>query len=203
MKIWLSLILITIGVVAFIIFFPKIWGEVAYPLNHAELIKKYADQYQLDPNLVAAVIYTESRFNIDSHSGAGAKGLMQIIPSTGASIANKLGEPFDSNKLYDPETNIRYGTWYLRYCLDQFNGNLDMALASYNAGGGKANAHVLYGEPLPRETVGYISKVKSVKKIYDEIYGKWFDQPEVRKPSPFYKAYSNVNEMINSLILGQ
>lgn len=193
---------ITVGLlVGFYFFYPHVWGEILYPLDYKDSIKKYSEEFGLNPNLVAAVIYTESRFNADSSSGAGAQGLMQIMPATGRGIAERLGEKPMGN-LLDPDTNIRYGTKYLREQLDQYNNDLDEVLASYNAGGGRANAWRMYGEPLPTETVYYIQKVKTVMDMYDKIYGVWWTEPEVKKPDPFYKGIQNFQDFVKSLIVG-
>jgi soluble lytic murein transglycosylase len=193
---------ITIGIIlGFYYFYPQVWGEVLYPLNYQNSIKKYALENNLDPNLVCAVIYTESRFNADSVSGAGAKGLMQIMPGTAKGISQRLGESSVGN-LLDPDTNIKYGTSYLRSQLDQYNNDLDEVLASYNAGGGLANAWREYGQALPRVTVYYISNVKKTQKMYNEIYGTWWTIPTVQKPNPFYQGIGNFQSFVNTTILG-
>lgn len=194
--------IITIGLfLGFYFFFPQVWGEALYPLNYQDSIAKYAQERNLDPNLVCAVIYTESRFNFDSVSGAGATGLMQIMPATGAGIAKRLGEPMGN--LLDPDTNIKYGTTYLREQLDTYNNDLDLVLAAYNAGGGRAVAWRLYGEALPRETVGFVAKVKNTRDMYNTVYGKWWAEPTVRKTSPFYQGIQNFQNFVNDLILGK
>ncbi len=186
----------------FYFFYPHVWGEVLYPLKYQDFIAKYSKENNLDPNLVCAVIYTESRFNADSVSGAGAKGLMQIIPGTAKGIAERMGDQTVGN-LLDPETSIRYGTHYLREQLDQYNNDLDEVLASYNAGGGRANAWRMYGEPLPTQTVGYIYSVKRVQKMYNEVYGNWWVQPTVQKPNAFYQGIDNFQNFASDLITGK
>ena len=190
------------ALLGFYFFYPHVWGEVLYPLEYRDYIKKYSQEYSLDPNLVCAVIYTESRFNADSGSGAGAKGLMQIMPATGRGISERIGDSSMGN-LLDAETSIRYGTFHLREQLDEYNNDLDLVLASYNAGGGRAVAWRLYGEALPRETVGYIYKVKNIKQTYDAVYGKWWAEPEVQKPNPFYKGIENFQTFVGTLITGK
>lgn len=187
-------------VLGFYFFFPQVWGEVLYPLNYQDSIAKYAKERNLDPNFVAAVIYTESRFNYDSVSGAGATGLMQIMPGTAAGIAERLGEP--TGNLLDPDTNIKYGTQYLREQLDTYNNDVDLVLAAYNAGGGRAVAWRLYGEALPTETVGFIGKVKKTKEMYDTIYGMWWANAGVKQVNPFYQGVQNFQDFVKSLILG-
>jgi soluble lytic murein transglycosylase len=187
-------------ILGFYFFFPQVWGEVLYPLEYQDSIAKYAKERNLDPNFVCAVIYTESRFHKDSVSGAGATGLMQIMPATGRGIADRLGEPMGN--LLDPDTNIKYGTQYLREQLDTYNNDVDLVLAAYNAGGGRAVAWRLYGESLPLETVGFISKVKNTKDMYDKIYGMWWANSGAEKPNPFYQGITNFQDFVKELILG-
>jgi soluble lytic murein transglycosylase len=98
--------------------------EITLPLRHEDVIRQQSRDKNLDPALVAAVIYRESKFR-DATSSAGAKGLMQILPSTAQFIAHRSG---------GTQINISYGTWYLRYLLDRYDGNEVAAVAAYNAG---------------------------------------------------------------------
>ena len=125
------------------------------------IVNKYSYEYNLDPLLVLAVIKTESNFNTEAESNKGAKGLMQIMDSTGEWIASKLEvDNFNTNMLYEPEINIEFGCWYLNNLIGEF-GNLDTALAAYNAG---PNAVKKYnGIPPYKETQNY---VKSILKNY-------------------------------------
>ena len=93
-----------------------------YPVAYTEEIGKSAAEYRLNPYMVLAVVRSESSFRPDAVSGAGAVGLMQIMPSTGAWIAEEQGDAaaFDGARLTDPATNIDYGCWYLRYLSDLF-----------------------------------------------------------------------------------
>jgi soluble lytic murein transglycosylase len=119
--------------------------ELTLPLRHEDVIRQQARDKNLDPALVAAVIYRESKFR-DVTSEAGAKGLMQILPSTAQFIARRSGGTrFELRDLANPQINISYGSWYLRYLLDRYDGNTVAAVAAYNAGhtrvdswGGKA-----------------------------------------------------------------
>ena len=185
---------------AFYIFGPQVWGEIVYPLDYQDSIKQYALQWGVRPNLVAAVIFTESHFNPKATSGVGAEGLMQIMPATGRSIANELGEPFGS--LYDPTTNIRYGTWYLKGLLDKFNGNSELASAAYNAGVMRASYYRDGTGTLPLETQNFIVKVKNAEGKYDQIYGQWYTKVQSQKKGPIQKTMTNVADYIRSLILG-
>ncbi len=104
-----------------------------YRVEYRELITRYAHINELPPELVAAVIYTESRFTPDAESPRGAVGLMQLMPDTAAWVAEQQGTQV--HDLRDPEENIRLGTWYLRYLRTRFTSP-EMALAAYNAGHG-------------------------------------------------------------------
>src|SRR5436190_5035058 len=108
--------------------------EITLPLRHEDIIRQQARDKHLDPALVAAVIYQESKFS-DRTSRAGARGLMQITPDTARFIAKKSGGiRFTLQDLGTPQINIAYGTWYLRYLLDRYDGRTPLAVAAYNAG---------------------------------------------------------------------
>lgn len=135
--------LAVVGVVAIVLlsdFFERGIKEVTLPLRHENVIRQQAEEKNVDAALIAAVIYTESRF-IDQTSHADARGLMQITPQTAEEI-EKLsgGSTFELDDLSDPELNIRYGTFYLRHLLDLYNDDPVAALAAYNAGPGNAEA---------------------------------------------------------------
>lgn len=198
---FIILSLVTIGLLLiFYFFFPHVWGELLYPLDYKDSIKKYAAERNLRPNLVAAVIYTESRFHKDSVSGAGAVGLMQIMPGTASSIAQEVGEPMGN--LRDPDTNIKYGTWYLRGLIDKFNGDTNLALAAYNAGVNRAHQYQEQGFALPYETVFFIQKVNGAEAMYDKVYDAWYSQSESQKVNPVALGFSNLADFVKKLILG-
>lgn len=150
-----------------------------FKLEYVDLIQRYSKEYDLEPSFVAGVIYTESKFRAHAHSGADARGLMQVIPETGEQIAKELGEPFDAVNLYDPETSIRYGCYYLRKMLDRFDRNPAVALAAYNAGPNKAAEWLReYGLdskgriayiPYP-ETSDYVKRVFQAQENYENLY---------------------------------
>jgi soluble lytic murein transglycosylase len=155
--------------------------EIRLPLRHDDIIRQQANDKNLDPSLIAAVIYVESRFR-DQTSHAGAKGLMQIMPSTADYIARKSGgTEFVQGDLADPQINIAYGSWYLRYLLEHYHGNAILALAAYNAGEGKVDEwwrtaadrgerfRVADHIPFP-ETRDYVSKVLSARRDYRHEY---------------------------------
>src|ERR671930_208979 len=120
-------------------FADKAVHEISLPLRHEDIIRQQAADKSLDPSLIAGVIYVESRFR-DQTSRAGAKGLMQILPATADYIARKSGGTrFVQGDLADPQINISYGSWYLRYLLQRYHRNVALALAAYNAGEGKVD----------------------------------------------------------------
>ncbi len=123
-----------------------------------ELISHYADMFGLDPHLVYAVIKVESNFNPNTVSHKGAQGLMQLIPETAREMEVK--NPFN------PEENIRGGSRYLRLMLDQFDGDLELALAAYNAGPGSVRRHG--GIPPYEETRNYVERVKRYLQHYQQ-----------------------------------
>ena len=97
---------------------PDVYLRARYPLRYESIIRTHARNYDLDPTLLAAVVYTESRFNASARSSAGAVGLMQLLPDTAKGIAVRTGgDGFVVSDLLDPEINVRYGSWYLRSLL--------------------------------------------------------------------------------------
>jgi soluble lytic murein transglycosylase len=162
-------------------FADKAVQEVTLPLRHDDIIRQQARDKGLDASLIAAVIYTESRFR-DQTSHAGAKGLMQIMPSTADYIARKSGgTAFVQGDLATPQINIAYGSWYLRYLLQHYDGSVVLALAAYNAGEGKVDEwwriaqaggepfRVASHIPFP-ETRDYVGKVLDVRVRYRKEY---------------------------------
>lgn len=169
----LFLALFAFSGIVLILVLPRIWGDLIYPLDYEVLILDASEEYQVSPTLVAAVIYTESRFNHQAISRVGARGLMQIMPATGQGIAKRLGDTsFTTDHLFDPATNIRYGTYYLRYLLDRYDNEIDLALAAYNGGGAAANRFRESPHLVPSETLGYVSKVQRSELRYRELYGE-------------------------------
>lgn len=151
-----------------------------YPDKYISVINEYSAQYDLDPYLVLAVIKTESNFNENAESNKGAKGLMQIMDSTGEWIADKLEvDNFESEMLFDPEINIEFGCWYLDNLLLEFD-DLSLALAAYNGGSGNVTKwlnnpeYSSDGENLTyipfKETKKYVDKVSTRYNVYKFLY---------------------------------
>ena len=148
--------------------------EVTLPLRHDDIIRQQAREKGVDANLIAAVIWQESKFR-DQTSSAGARGLMQITPGTAAEI-EKLsgGESFEFEDLADPDINIRYGTYYLDYLLERYEGNEVAALAAYNAGPAQVDAWGGAGIGSDQiafaETEDYVQQVLDKKAEYADHY---------------------------------
>lgn len=137
--------------------------EVTLPLRHEDVIRQQADEKGVDAALIAAVIYTESRF-VDQTSHADARGLMQITPETAREI-EKLsgGSTFELSDLRDPDLNIRYGTFYLANLIDRFDGDVVAALAAYNAG--PSQAERWGGSSMRVEDIDYDETRNYVKEV--------------------------------------
>ena len=150
--------------------------EVTLPLRHDDIIRQQAADKDLDPSLIAAVIYAESRFR-DQTSTAGARGLMQITPATAREIAERSGgTEFDEGDLADPQVNISYGSYYLRFLLGRYGGNEPLAVAAYNAGSTNVDRWIARDPgmkpdeiPFP-ETRAYVKKVLDARREYRRTY---------------------------------
>jgi soluble lytic murein transglycosylase len=179
------IIVVILGIISYI-YLPKMLSDILYPLEYQEYIIKYSKEYNLDPYLVSGVIFTESHFNKDSVSRVGARGLMQIMPATGATIAKRLDDStYTTDKLFDPETNIRYGCWYLRYLMDNYNNEVNPTLAGYNGGGAVGDRYVVSREAgVPAETQGFIKKVNSARDVYAKLYPNDLSSIAITEPSP-------------------
>ena len=151
---------------------PGWWERFFYPLRYEEIVRGHARNYSLDPALLAAVIYQESRFEADARSSSGAIGLMQLLPDTAKGIAiHTGGSAFRVDDLYDPEINVRYGSWYLRHLLQKY-GEERTALAAYNAGQTNVDRWRREGRGIQfAETRAYVERVGELKEIYRRAYG--------------------------------
>ena len=151
---------------------PTWFQRVRYPLKYEQIVRGHARNYQLDPALVAAVIYQESKFHADAQSESGAIGLMQLQPETAKGIAIRTGgSRFQTSDLYVPEINVRYGSWYLRHLLDKYDDE-KTALAAYNAGQRNVDEWRAEGKGIQfSETRDYVDKVEHLKGVYHDAYG--------------------------------
>ncbi len=159
---------------------PDAVRELTLPLRHEDIIRQQSTAKELDPSLVAAVIYAESHFR-DQTSHAGARGLMQITPETAKYIAHLSGgTTFEQGDLATPQINISYGAYYLRYLLDRYGENKVLALAAYNGGEGNVDRWLSQSDTskgrfstdqIPfAETRHYIERVLDAQKSYREKY---------------------------------
>ncbi|WP_303691278.1 lytic transglycosylase domain-containing protein [Megamonas hypermegale] len=152
-----------------------------YPYPYRQFIEYYADRYQMDECLIAGVALAESKFEPTAQSVHGAQGIMQIMPETAAWIAYQIeDDDFSAAEMYEPEKNIKYGTWYLASLNEEFFGNKVLMLAAYNAGRGNVHEWMeKYGWdenfsdykqiPFP-ETREYVQKVLKYERKYKKLY---------------------------------
>jgi soluble lytic murein transglycosylase len=172
--------LVTIAVVVTMPLFRKAVNTFNLPLADANIIRQQAASKHLDPALIAAVIYAETKFD-PRPSAAGAQGLMQILPQTAEFLARRSGATtFTLSDLATPQVNIAYGSYYLRYLLDEYGGSKALALAAYNGGEANVNRwlaqarakgqHLNADEiPFP-ETRAYVVKVLRAERDYRSAY---------------------------------
>ncbi len=159
----------------------KHWDDVAlrFPIKYSEQVKLNAKQRNLDPAIVFGLIRRESAFNEKARSPVGARGLMQIMPKTGRQIARELKEKWRAeNSLFNPELNVKYGTFYYKQLLNQFNGHYALAAAAYNAGPHRVKRWLPQQEPVAadiwietipfKETRAYVSAVLTYALIYQQ-----------------------------------
>lgn len=178
MVLW-AVLLVFMGIV---ISFPK-WITIFYPLPNRDIVFSMANEYNVDPYLVFAIIRAESKFQATAKSPVGAVGLMQIMPETAEWIAQQMNmADFNTDNLHDPAVNIRLGCWYIKDLTTEFKGNIPLQVAAYNAGRGKVNQWVQEGKwdgdprnmegiPFP-ETKQYVKNVLSNYQAYTAIYGE-------------------------------
>ncbi len=151
-----------------------------YPLEYEEYIYKYGDMYDIPYDLLAAVIKAESSFDPDAVSGAGAVGLMQLLPATAEEMAVRLDIEYDADMLWEPETNISYGSYYLAYLYENLGNNWNTACAAYNAGIGRVKGWLedeRYSDDgknlkyIPfEETRNYLERIEKNRNKYTKLY---------------------------------
>ncbi|MCW5982571.1 MAG: transglycosylase SLT domain-containing protein [Bryobacteraceae bacterium] len=161
---------------------PEEFWQLAYPLRYREYLERYSKLRDLDPYFMAALIRQESEFDIQAVSRASARGLTQIMPSTGKSLSAKLGyRRFHLSMLHKPDVNINMGSYYFRRQVEELDGHVEAALASYNAGLSRAKEWLTWGdfqepaefvETIPfTETRNYVQIVLRNAHIYRRVYG--------------------------------
>ena len=158
-----------------------------YPLYYSQEVKKAAEEFGIDPYLIFSVIKEESGFEADAHSSAGAEGLMQLMPGTADWIIAEMGlETSREDAVWNPELNIRMGTWYLDWLINTYyGGNIMAALAAYNAGIQNVDGWLKEGTwdgsldkfaDIPyTETKEYIADVCKNYQKYQKLYGEEFE----------------------------
>ncbi len=175
------LIVITILLILFMFMFQESILRIFYPVKYEEVVLKYSNNYNISPYLVMAVIKSESNFRPHAQSHKGAKGLMQIIDSTAIWGAEKLNKKdFNIDMIFEPETNIEIGCWYLSMLMKQFDKDVILVLAAYNGGSGnvgkwlKDERYSMDGINLARipfkETEEYVEKVLKSYNVYKKLY---------------------------------
>jgi peptidoglycan lytic transglycosylase len=166
-------LLAVVAVTAYVVLASPAWFErIRYPLRYSEYVRVHARENGLDPALLAAVIYQESKFDAAAHSSAGAIGLMQLTPRTAQGIAVRTGgSRFRVGDLLNPEINIRYGAWYLGHLEQKYDGNERLALAAYNAGQGNVDRWrtATHATTFP-ETRAYVDRIEHLKHVYDAAW---------------------------------
>jgi soluble lytic murein transglycosylase len=175
-----KLIFFLLAIILFIIFNSNLdlWTirRNIEPVKYQAEIDKYAEKFSLEPELLAALIYVESRFDKYSLSPKGAVGLMQLMPSTAFWVAEELGyQDFRLEDLDDPELNIKFGSWYFSYLYQKFDNDLIKTVAAYNAGESNVRNWIAAGwdgsieENLPyKETDNFVRRVISTKDYYQK-----------------------------------
>lgn len=156
--------------------------KYSYPLKYQETVNLYAKEYQMDPLVIYAVIRTESGFDESAESNVGARGLMQITEETFAWIKLKIApnESLTFDDLWNPQVNIRFGSYYLDCCLERYGGDLATASAAYHSGWGTvdglleqaqyaAGEDILSEFPYP-QMARYVEKVTSAYQSYQRLY---------------------------------
>ena len=175
----LSLVgLIVVGIVLALPLAKRAVNDLGLPLQYPAVIRREAAAKRLDPALVAAVIYAETKFDART-SPAGAVGLMQLMPETATYLAHRSGATtFTTADLSTPQVNIAYGSYYLRYLLDEYHGSRVLALAAYNGGEANVDRWIAAGHgatlsidqiPFP-ETRAYVTRVLNARGDYRHKY---------------------------------
>jgi len=158
------------------------WWQLSYPTPYSTTVMAAAQAFEVDPLLIWAVMRQESRFDPQALSYAGARGLMQVIPSTQDWIAEELGEEIPPGDAFEPEPSVRMGAWFLRFLLDAFDGDVELAIAAYNGGPGSVESWL--ADPMVSdrddflrwigfgETREYLERVSLNYRVYQLLYAE-------------------------------
>ena len=159
---------------------PLAFWRLSYPTPYLAAVESAAAEFEVDPLLIWALMRAESRYDADAFGYAGERGLMQILPSTQVWVAEQLGEDISPGDAFAPENNIRMASWLLRFLLDYFDGDTELAIAAYNGGAGSVDTW--QGDPLVSDrddllrwigfgqTREYLERVSLYYRIYQELY---------------------------------
>lgn len=186
-KFFYKLILMSLFIVLFFLYL-----SIQYPIGYVDNIIENAVKYKVDPYLIASMINVESRYDEKAISQKGAKGLMQITESTGKWASEEIGlKNYSDKRLYEPEININIGTWYINRLYKEFDGDLELVLAAYNAGSGnvrkwlKDKNYSSDGKELDnipfKETRDYLLRVEKNYKRYKALYSGKFENKDLNE----------------------
>jgi len=178
------LLALIIVIILGLLCFDKLSGEVMryiYPKHYYQYVEKYCDEYGVEADFIYALIKCESNFNEEAQSGANAKGLMQLTDETFSYISERVtGEPISTERIFEPDLNIRFGVWYISYLEEMFEGKEELIIAAYNAGPSRVKEwlrdpqYSTDGENITtypyRETESHVNKVKKAKTFYIKLY---------------------------------
>ena len=176
--------------------------QFTYPTSYEEYVLKYSREYNVEPEFVYAVIKTESSFDENAVSNVGARGLMQLMEDAYSWVRYRLGEEGEYNfdEMFDPEKNIKYGTYYLSYLLDKYDGSIELSAAAYHCGLGLVDSWIEDGtidpknfkiEQIPKEndqTSHYVSKITKAYDAYKSILKEEKDNGQDSKGKQSKKA---------------
>ena len=181
----ISIVLVLL-LAALLLFWTRVWQpkkmRLIYPLLYREELLAASAEFEIDPCMLAALVYCESSYQADAVSHVGAIGLMQIMPETGQWLSGKVdleGE-YATERLYEPEVNLRLGCWYLDYLYDRYDGQWQEALTAYIAGQGQVDkwlkdpelsADGKHLDVIPGQDVKeYAAKVMRIHENYKTAY---------------------------------
>jgi peptidoglycan lytic transglycosylase len=182
--VWMAglVLLLAAGALTVHVTMPSWYARLWYPMEHAAAITAEAAATGVEPDLIAAVIYQESKYAENARSPRGAVGLMQVLPETADWIHRQRGAPAAGpDRLAEPEVNIAYGTWYLDYLLDKYRSQ-DLALAAYNGGEtnlmvwiatARRDGHALTLADVPfSETRNFVGAVRDARSVYRRAWSE-------------------------------